>query len=182
MVLVSCKPQTYVELYKLKVHIWSLPSSYHSSTLILFLCVIDILVHIALHRPITARRVRVEPTARLDCDLGRLLHRLHREIFGRLDDDRSLATDPRNNGGPVFVIMASTRLVFLAATTRTAPQGLLPALLGLALLTRGVVEVIRFDGPFPLTLHCIGQRSIAQPPAPPITGADMDPHLPRNTP
>src|SRR5215831_8706623 len=141
MVLVSCKPQTYVELYKLKVHIWSLPSSYHSSTLVLFLCVIDILVHIALHRPITARRVRVEPTARLDCDLGRLLHR---EIFGRLDDDRSLATDPRDDGWSVLVIMPPPGLTFLPTATRSAPQQLLAPALRLALLAGGVIEVIRF--------------------------------------
>src|SRR5207302_5629133 len=84
--------------------------------------------------------------------------------------------------GPVFVIMAPTRLTFLAAPTRSTPQRLLPTLLGLPLLASGVVEGIRFDGPFSVTLHCIGQRSMAQPPAPPITGADMDPHCPRNAP
>src|ERR687885_733121 len=31
-------------------------------------------------------------------------------------------------------------------------------------------------------LHFIGERRIAQPPAPPITGADMEPHLSRNAP
>src|SRR5262249_37673996 len=46
----------------------------------------------------------------------------------------------------------------------------------------GMVQLICFDGTFQLTLHFIGERRIAQPPAPSITGADMDPHLPRNTP
>src|SRR5215831_586244 len=78
--------------------------------------------------------------------------------------------------------MAPTRLTFLAAPTRSTPQRLRPTLLGLPLLTSGVIELIRFDSPFQLPLHFIGQRRIAQPPAPPITGADMDPHLPRNAP
>jgi hypothetical protein len=115
-------------------------------------------------------------------DISGLLHRLDREIFGHLDDDTPLATDPGNNRGPVFVIMAPTRLTFLAAPTRSTPQRLLPTLLGLPLLASGVIEIIRFDGPFQLTLHFIGQRRIAQPPAPPIAGPDMHPHLSGDTP
>src|ERR671939_1189813 len=113
---------------------------------ILLLRVIDIIMYIALHRPIAAGRVRVQPTARAHGNLSRLLHRLDREISGRLDDDSTLAADPRDNRGPVFVIMTPTRLTFLAAPTRSTPQRLLPTLLGLPLLARGVVEVIRFDG------------------------------------
>jgi hypothetical protein len=44
----------------------------------------------------------------------------------------------------------------------------------LALVARSVVELICFDGPFQLTLHFIEQRGIAEPPAPAITGADME--------
>jgi len=72
----------------------------HVTTCVFLLRMIDELVHVALHRPIAAGRVRGEPTARAHRDLGGLLHRLHGEIFGRLDDDRPLATDPRNNRGP----------------------------------------------------------------------------------
>ena len=60
---------------------------------------IDELVHVTLHRPVAARRVRVEPPARARGDPGRLLHRLDREIFGRLDDDSPLATDPGDDRG-----------------------------------------------------------------------------------
>src|SRR5947209_20541635 len=95
---------------------------------IFLLRVIDIVMHIALERTISARGVRVQPTARAHRDLGRLLHRLHGEILGRLDDDGPLAAHPGDNRGSVFVIMASTGLAFLAAPTRAAAQRLLPAL------------------------------------------------------
>src|SRR4029434_10926832 len=101
-------------------------------------------------------------------------HGLHREIFGRLDNDRPLATDPRNNGGPVFVIMASTGLPLFTGLPRAAPQYLLPALLGLPLVARRVIEVIRFDRALQLALHLIRQGGIAQPPAPAVAGPDMD--------
>src|SRR2546428_1902286 len=108
---------------------------------------VDELVHIALHRPVAAARVRIEPTARSHRDVGRLLHRLHREIFGRLDDDIPLATDPRNNGGPGFFVMAPTGLAFLAAPTRAASQPLLPSPLRLSFVARGVIELSAFDRP-----------------------------------
>jgi hypothetical protein len=53
----------------------------HVTTRVFLLCMIDELVHVALHRPIAAGRVRVAPTARSHRDLGRLLHRLDGEIF-----------------------------------------------------------------------------------------------------
>src|SRR2546428_13787877 len=83
---------------------------------------IDKLVHVALQCSVAAGGVRVEPTARLDGEVGRLLHRLHREIAGRLEDDGALATDPGNNGRPVFVIMASTGLTLPAAASPAASQ------------------------------------------------------------
>jgi hypothetical protein len=49
-----------------------------------------------------------------------------------------------------------------------------------ALVPCEVVALIRFNGALPLTLPFIGQRRIAQPPAPAIAGADMYPHLPGN--
>src|SRR5438309_4523042 len=152
------------------------------TTGILLLGMIDELVHIAFHGPIAAGRVGVEPTACVHRDVRGLLDRLHREIFGCLDDDSPLATDPGNNGWPVFVVMAPAGLAFLAATTRLASQHLLPTPFGLPLVAGGMVEVIRFHRACQLAMHLIRQRSIPQPPAPPIAGLDMDPHLPRDTP
>ena len=57
------------------------------ATRLLLLRVIDILMEVSFHRPIAAGRVGVEPTARVDGEVGRLLHCLHREIARRLEDD-----------------------------------------------------------------------------------------------
>src|SRR5262252_6920662 len=78
--------------------------------------------------------------------------------------------------------MASAGLALLAAPTCAAAQGFLPALVRLALLPSGVIEVIRFHSALQLTLHLIGERGIAEPPTPPITGPDMDPQLSGNAP
>jgi hypothetical protein len=134
-----------------------------------------------LQRPIAAGRVRVQPTARLHGEVGGLLHGLHGEITGRLDDDRALAADPRDNRRSVFVIMTPAGLALLTTPTCSAPQRLLPALRRLPLVASGMVEIIGFDGAFELVMHLVGHGRIAQPPAPPIARPDMDPHLPRNT-
>src|SRR6516162_5144287 len=128
----------------------------------------------------TSRERRKRPVIYLRL-LSGFLHRLHGEIAGRVDNHRALAAHPGDNGRPVFVVMPPTRLALLAAPTRAAAQGFLPALLGLALLPRGVIEVIRFHGAFELAMHLIGQRSIAQPPAPPIARTAMHPQLSRHT-
>src|SRR6266700_3557567 len=112
----------------------------HVTTCIFLLRVIDKRMHIALHRLIAAGGVRVEPTARLHRQVGCLLHRLHREISGRLYNNCPLATDPGDDGRPVFVIMASTGLALLTATTRSAPQRLLATAFRLPLVAGGVVE------------------------------------------
>src|SRR2546430_14060411 len=82
-------------------------------------------MHIALQGPIAARGVRVEPTARVHRHVSGLLHRLDGEIPGRLDDDCSLATDPGNNGGPGFVIMAPARPALFSAPPRAGRPRLL---------------------------------------------------------
>ena len=105
----------------------------HVPTRIFLLRMIDELVYVALHRPITAGRVRIEPTASVHGEVSCFLHRLDGEITGRLEDDSPLATDPGDDGWPVFVIMAPTGLALLTATTRSAPQRFLPTLLRLAL-------------------------------------------------
>ena len=71
----------------------------HFATRIFLLCVIDELVHIALHCSIAAGGVGIESTARLHREVSGLLHCLHREISGRLDDDSPLATDPGDDRG-----------------------------------------------------------------------------------
>jgi hypothetical protein len=40
-----------------------------------------------------------------------------------------------------------------------------------------MVEFIGFDRPVPLAADLIGEGGIAQPPTPPIAGADMDSQL-----
>src|SRR5215475_9047184 len=105
----------------------------HVTTRIFLLRMIDELVHVALHRPVAAGRVRIESTPRLDGEVSGLLHRLDGEIAGRLDNNGSLATDPGHDGRPVFVIVAPARLALLPAPTRTTPQVLFPSVLGLPL-------------------------------------------------
>src|SRR5215831_10191282 len=135
---------------------------------------IDELVHVALHRSVAAGRVRIEPTARPDSEVCRFLHRLHREISGRVDDDRPLATDPGDNGGPVFIIMAATGLAFLPTATHATPQRLLATAWRLPLVASGVIEFIRFHGALQLPLHLVGQGGMAQPPTPALAR----PHIP----
>src|SRR5258708_31530778 len=91
----------------------------HLAAGIFLLGVIDELVHIALHRSIAAGGVGIEATACVHREVSGLLHRLHRESSGRLDDDRPLATDPRDDGWPVFVVMPPTGFTFLAAPSRS---------------------------------------------------------------
>jgi len=110
------------------------------STGVFLLRVIDILMEVSLHRPIAAGRVRIEPIPRLHGEVSSLLDRLDRAIFGRVEDDSPLATDPGDDGRPVFVIVAPARLALLAAPTGPAAQELFPAVFRLALVASGVVE------------------------------------------
>src|SRR5262249_53971244 len=112
--------------------------------------------------------------------IGRFLHRLHGEIFGRVEDDRPLTTDPGDDRRTVFVVVPPTGLAFLAATTRSAAQMFFSALFRLPLLASGVIEVIRFHGALQLPLHLVGQGGIAQPPAPTVAGPAMDAQLSGN--
>src|SRR6266581_7212875 len=121
---------------------------------------IDIVMDIALQGPIAARRVCVEPTARVHRHVGCLLDRLHREISGRLYNHCPLATDPGDDGRPIFVIMAPTGLVLLTAPTRSAPQRLLATALRLPLVASGMVEVIRFHRACQLAGGFIGDGTI----------------------
>src|SRR5262245_45004684 len=143
---------------------------------------IDKLVPIALQSLVATRRVGIEPTARVHRDVGCLLDRLDREIFGRVDDNGPLATDPGDDRGAVFVVMPPAGLALLAAPTCSASQRLLPALLRLPLVPCDVVEVIRFYCACQATIGLVGDGSIPEPPAPAITGPTMDAQLSSNTP
>src|SRR5215468_1182061 len=107
-------------------------------------------MRIARDQPVAAGRVRVEFAAGLHGEVGGLLHRLDGKVSRRLDDDTSLAADPGNDRGTVFVVMAPPRLPFLAAPPWLATQCFGPTLLGLALVASSVIELIRFDGTFQL--------------------------------
>ena len=150
------------------------------TTRLCLLRLMDELVPIARHRALATGRVRREPTARLDGEVSGLLHCLDGKIAGRVDDDRALAADPGDDRRPVFLIMAPTGLALLAAAPRPAAQGLLPTLLRLSLVPRGVIEVTGFDCALQLALHLIGERGIAQPPAPAVARPDMHPDLSGN--
>src|SRR5262249_31203766 len=128
----------------------------HVTTCILFLRMIDELVHVALHRPIATRGVRRESAPRLDREVGRFLHCPDGKVPRYLDHDTSLAADPRDDGRPVFVVVAPAGLALLAATPWPTPQRLFPALLGLAFLPGRVIEVIGFDRPLHLAPYLIG--------------------------
>jgi hypothetical protein len=154
----------------------------HVTAGIFLLRVVDILVEVARHGPIAAGRVGVEPIARLHCQVGGLLHRLHREISGRLEHDCSLAADPRDNGWPVFVIVAPPGLTFLPTATRAAPQRLLATTWRLPLAARGVIEGIRFHRALQLMVGFVGHGRIPQPPAPARAGPAMAPQLSGDTP
>src|SRR5499427_8530662 len=147
----------------------------HVPTRVFLLRMIDELVHVALHRPVAAGRVRRESTPRLDGEVSGLLHRLDGEIAGRLDYNGSLATDPGNDGRPVFVIVAPARLALLTPATRPAPQGLLPAVVRLAFLASRVIQVIRLNDTLQLPIGLVGDSRITQPPAPAIARVALDP-------
>src|SRR5262245_45666605 len=90
--------------------------TYGNATRLVPTQLVDKVVLVARQSPIATGRVRVELTACLHRNVGSLLDRLHREIFGRLDDDSPLATDPGDNRGPVFIVVPPTGLTLLATT------------------------------------------------------------------
>src|SRR2546429_9698132 len=61
------------------------PILMHLPAGIFLLCVIDVLMHIALHPPIATGGVRIKPTPPPDGEVGCLLHRLDGAIFVRSD-------------------------------------------------------------------------------------------------
>ena len=130
-------------------------------TRIFLLRMLDEFMAVSLHRAITAGGVGIEPTARVHGYVGRFLHRRDRKIPGRLPYDATLAAHPRDDHRPVFIVMTPARLALLAATTWPASQGLWSAWLCLALLASRVIEFIRLNRARQLTIHLIGQSSVA---------------------
>src|SRR5262245_37995346 len=102
---------------------------------------------IAHYHPVAAGRVRVEHTAGVHGEVGGLLYRRRREIFGRMNHDTPLAAHPGDDGRPVLVIVAPPGLAFLATTPWLAAQRFRPAFLGLSLLSGRVIEIIGSDRP-----------------------------------
>src|SRR5215510_6638893 len=109
------------------------PVLMHVTPRVFLLRMIDILVDVALQGAVAAGGVRVQPASCLESEVGSLLHRLDGKVPCRLDDDPSLAADPGDDRGPVFVIMAPTGLALLTAPTRSTPQRLLTTALRLPL-------------------------------------------------
>jgi len=139
-------------------------------------------MEVTLQRPIATRRVRREATGRADSEVGGLLDRRDSIIPPTLYHHRSLAADPGHDGGPVFLIMASTRFTLLAATVWSPSQGLFSSVCSLTLLAGGMIHLVGFDRSRDVTSCLVGDSSIALPPAPPLTGAALDTHLPRDAP
>src|SRR5215475_4554726 len=158
------------------------PMLMHVPLRVFLLRVIHCVMLIARDQPVAAGRVRVELAAGLYGEVSGLLHRLDRKVPCRVDHDATLTAYPGDNGRPIFVVMAPPGLAFLATPPWLAAQRFLPTLLGLPLLASGVIEIIRFHGALQLPLHLVGQGGIAQPPAPAVARADMDPQLFGNTP
>src|SRR4030095_10505941 len=147
----------------------------HVPTRVFLFRVIYCVMLIARDQPVAAGRVRIELAAGLYGEVGRFLHRLDGKVPRRVDHDPSLAADPGDDGGPILVVMAAPGLAFLAAPPWRAAQGLFPALLGLALVAGGMIQVVGFDRPRQLPLHLVGQGRIAQPPTPAIASPPVHP-------
>jgi hypothetical protein len=154
------------------------PVLMHVTTGILRLRMVDERMRLTCQGPIAAGRVGRESTPRVHRDSGGLLYRLHRKISGRLEDDSPLAVDPRDDRGPVFVVVTPSGLAFLAATPWLASPRVLPARLGWSLMAGGVGEVIGVDCPFQLMTELIRPGGMTSPLAPARAGADMDPSRP----
>jgi hypothetical protein len=123
---------------------------------IFLLRVIDERMEASLQRPIAAGRIGIQATARLNGEIGRLLHGLDGKIPDGLHNDGTLAADPRDDCGPVFVVMTPARLALFATAACPASQVSFPSMFRLTLVASGVIEFIRFDSPRQLALRLIG--------------------------
>src|SRR5215831_18681179 len=94
----------------------------------------------------------------------------------------TLSADPGADRGAVLVVMTPARLTLFAATPWPPSERLGPALLGLAFIPSDVIELIRLNRAFQLTISFIGESSIPEPPAPAIAGVARDTQLSSNAP
>jgi len=102
------------------------PVLMHVPPRVFLLGMIDKVVSIALERPIAAGGIGIQLIARLHGDVGSLLHRLHGEIAGRVEDDSPLAADPGDNRGPVFVIWPRPGSRFFRRPRARRPKDFFP--------------------------------------------------------
>src|SRR2546427_11466021 len=79
------------------------------TTRVLWLGVMDERVPLPLARPLAARPVGGEPTARVPGAVGGLLDRLDRAILDRLQPDRTLTTHPSAAPRAACVLMPPAR-------------------------------------------------------------------------
>jgi hypothetical protein len=152
------------------------------TTRVCLLRVLDVRMERALHRPRAAGRIRLASAPHLDGEVCRLLYCLDCAIAGRLDDDSPLATDPGDDGRPVLVSVAPTRLALRAAPTCVAAQRLLATPWHVARVAGGVGESIGFHRACPWAMHLVGQRGMAEPPAPARARPDVDAPFPGKAP
>ncbi len=120
---------------------------------IVLLRVSDERMEVSLPRPRAAGRVGIQATARLNGEIGRLLYGLDRKIPDGLHDEGTLAADPRDACGPIFVLMTAARLALLATAACPASQVFFSSVLRLPRMASGVLEFIRFDSPRQLALR-----------------------------
>jgi hypothetical protein len=149
---------------------------------IFLLGMVDVRMEVSFQRPIAAGGVRIEPAARVNGEVGCFLHCADGEIPDGLHHDGTLAADPRDDRGPIFVEMTPAGLALLPATTRPTSQGLFATLLGLAFAPSGVIEFVGLDSAGALAIRLIGQRHISEPPTPAVARPDVDPQLSGNAP
>src|SRR5262245_59698891 len=119
----------------------------HVPPRVFLLRVMHCVMRIARDQPVAAGRVRVELTAGLHGEIGSLLYRLDRQVPCRVEHDATLTAHPGDHGRPIFVVMASPGLAFLATPPWRAAQRFRPARLGLSLVAGSVIEVIGFNRP-----------------------------------
>src|SRR5262249_7024070 len=105
------------------------PVLVHLPARVFLLRMVNKVVPIALERVIAAGRVRRELTARVDREVGGLLHRLDRKVPRRLDHDTALAAHPGDDRRLILVIVAPPGLAFLRRRRGWRPNDFLPPVL-----------------------------------------------------
>jgi len=152
------------------------------TTRVLWLGVMDERVPLPLARPLAARRVGAEPTARVPGAVGGLLDRLDRAILDRLQPDGTLTTHPRAARRSVCVLMPPARCALLTPPTGPAPPCLRPAGWGVACGARRLRPLIRRHRARPPTSGVGGDGGLPEPPAPALPGPTLDAQLSGHTP